>query len=83
MTANNEVLTRFGHLTEHGQRWLTREDVLTVQTSVDLRTTFTGVVIPAGTVGKVLYADLESIIINFGLVSVQRLPLDSDLIEVG
>lgn len=80
MNTKNEVLCTIGHLTEHGQRWLTREDILTVRASVDLRATITGVVIPQGTIGKVLQVDSDGLIVCFGLSTVHRLPIDTELI---
>ena len=81
MTTKDTVLTTLGQLTEQGRVWLTREDILTVRASVDLHTQITGVIIPQGTIGKVLYADFDNIIIDFGLATVHRLPIDTDLIS--
>ncbi|MCB0197974.1 MAG: hypothetical protein KDJ65_38880 [Anaerolineae bacterium] len=82
LTPQNEVLTTIGQLTEQGQAWLTKDDILTVRAAVDLRSIITGFVIPAGTVGKILAADRDGMIVDFGLSTVHRLPRNSQLIEV-
>ena len=82
MNSKNEVLLTTGQLTEQGQTWLTQDDLLTVRATVDLRAIITGVVIPAGTVGKVLAADRDSLTVDFGLATVHRLPRDTHLVEV-
>ena len=82
LTPQNEVLTTIGQLTEQGQAWLTKYDILTVRAAVDLRSIITGFVIPAGTVGKILAADRDGMIVDFGLSTVHRLPRNSQLIEV-
>ena len=60
----------------------TKNDLLTVRASVDLRAQLTGLTIPAGTVGRVLAADRDSLTVDFGLATVHRLPRDTHLIEV-
>lgn len=82
MNTKDTVLQTIGQLSEQGQTWLTKDDLLTVRAAVDLRAQITGIVIPAGTVGKILAADRDSLTIDFGLATVHRLPRDSKLVEV-
>ena len=82
MNAKNIVLAAIGQLTEQGRVWLTSEDVTTVRGGVDLRAQLTGVIIPQGTIGRLLEADGETITIDFGLATVHRLPRDTHLVEV-
>ncbi|MCB0175802.1 MAG: hypothetical protein KDJ97_35185 [Anaerolineae bacterium] len=82
MNAKNIVLNTIGQLTEQGATWFVKEGVTTVRATVDLRTELTGVVIPQGTIGRILEAGRDSLIIDFGLATVHRLPRDTHLIEV-
>lgn len=83
LTPQEAVLAAAGELTyQQGQTWFTQEDILTVRAAVDLRAQLTGLTIPAGTVGKVLAADRDSLTVDFGLATVHRLPRDSKLVEV-
>lgn len=59
-----------------------QDDLLTVRANVDLRAITTGVIIPAGTIGKVLSADRETFIVDFGLATVHRLPRNTHLVQV-
>ena len=82
MNTKNIVLTAIGQLTEQGRVRLTREDITTVRGSVDLRAQLTGVIIPQGTIGRLLETDSDTLTIDFGLSSVHRLPRDTHLVEV-
>lgn len=81
LSLETKILIILGELTEQGQRWFTKEDILTVRAAVDLRATITGVIIPQGTIGKVLQVDSGGLIVCFGLSTVHRLPIDTDLIH--
>ncbi|MCB0165611.1 MAG: hypothetical protein KDI79_15375 [Anaerolineae bacterium] len=82
LTPQEAVLAAAGELTQQGQTWFTQEDILTVRAAVDLRAQLTGLTIPAGTVGRVLAADRDSLTVDFGLATVHRLPRDTHLVEV-
>ncbi|MCB0207742.1 MAG: hypothetical protein KDJ52_00345 [Anaerolineae bacterium] len=82
LNTQTKVLADIGQLTEQGATWLTKDDLLTVRAAVDLRSVITGFVIPAGTIGKILEADKDGMIVDFGLSTVHKLPRDSKLIEV-
>lgn len=82
LNTQTKILADIGQLTEQGAIWLTKGDLLTVRAAVDLRAQLTGAVIPQGTVGKILVADKNSMLVDFGLSTVHRLSRDSKLVEV-